>query len=541
MSTESLGAAIRHWFGAAVLAIVTAACLPAFVGQALAHASLVRAEPADGAVVATAPGSFILTFSEPASPLVLTLVRPDGTRIALERFVLRDATLDIEAPTGLGNGTHVLSWRVTSEDGHPVGGSAVFSIGAPSAGGGPPPAEAIDRPVRAGIWLAKVALYVGLFIGVGGAFFTSWIGGRCRMTSLVSASTILAGLAAAMLSIGLQGLDALGLSLPDLAQRTVWIAGFSTSYGMTALVAALASCAGLASLRAGPGMAKALSLAACVSIGLALAASGHASAAQPQWMTRPAVFVHALGIAFWAGSLLPLAAAFARRAPDAGVVLLRFSRAIPFAVGPLVIAGGLLALVQLRRLDALWTTAYGQVLLIKLALLALLFLLAAFNRLRLTEPSARGEDRAILDLRRSIRLEIVLVVAILAVAAAWRFTPPPRALIEAAAAPAHGHIHTDRAMADVTITPGHTGPVSAAITLMTGDFGPLAAKGVTLVLSNPEAGVEPIRRAATMEEGSSWRIDGLNLPLPGKWSIRVDILVSDFELVKLEGSIAIRQ
>ncbi len=42
-----------------------------------------------------------------------------------------DATLTIAVPP-LPDGTHVLSWRVISADGHPVGGSLIFSIGAPS-------------------------------------------------------------------------------------------------------------------------------------------------------------------------------------------------------------------------------------------------------------------------------------------------------------------------------------------------------------------------------------------------------------------------
>ena len=72
-------------------------------------------------------------------------------------------------------GTHVLSWRVISADGHPVGGALMFSIGAPSA---QPAADAdsrADRGVRTALWAIKVVLYVGLFVGIGGAFFWAWI------------------------------------------------------------------------------------------------------------------------------------------------------------------------------------------------------------------------------------------------------------------------------------------------------------------------------------------------------------------------------
>ncbi len=539
MTADYFKEAIRRWRQAGLLVVLAAAILSAAMGGALAHASLVGVEPADGSVVATAPRAFAVTFNEPTSPLVLKLVRPDGSSVSLlRRFQLHDATLDIEAPDDLGDGTYVLSWRVISEDGHPVGGSAVFSIGAPSAGGGHVPAEAVDWPLRTGVWLMKVALYAGLFAGVGGVFFLAWIGGRSRPVEVILSSALIAGLVAAAVSVGLQGLDALGLSYADLMHGAVWTTGLSTSYGATALIAAAALILALLSMRLSPTAAKAAALVALAGVGLALAASGHASAAQPQWLTRPAVFLHGLGVAFWIGSLAPLGAALATS--DGRAVLLRFSRAIPFAVVPLALAGLMLAAIQLRSVEALWTTAYGQVLLVKLTLLAVLFLLAAINRLRLTTPAAASDARAVLRLHRSIRLEIALALAVLAVAAVWRFTPPPRAMIEAAAAPAFVHIHSDKAMAEVTITPGHAGPVTASVVLMTGDFGPLEAKEVTLVLSNPAAGVEQIRRPALKSADGAWRVEGLNLPLAGAWTVRVDILISDFELVKLQDRIDIR-
>ena len=89
--------------------------------SAAAHASLTRAEPSDGSVVSVAPKQFTLSFSEPVSPLVLTLIRPYGSSAKLESYKLRDRTLEIEAPADMGDGTHVFAWRIVSEDGHPIG------------------------------------------------------------------------------------------------------------------------------------------------------------------------------------------------------------------------------------------------------------------------------------------------------------------------------------------------------------------------------------------------------------------------------------
>jgi copper transport protein len=132
-----------------------------------------------------------------------------------------------------------------------------------------------------------------------------------------------------------------------------------------------------------------------------------------------------------------------------------------------------------------------------------------------------------------------LLIVIFALVAAWRFTPPPRALARASEAPALVHIHTDKLMAELTLEPGRAGRTQASIMILRGDFTPFEPKEVTLVLANPGAGIEPIRRAAVPRDGT-WRIDGLTLPLAGHWQVRIDVLVSDFEKTSLEDSIEIR-
>ena len=110
----------------------------------------------------------------------------------------------------------------------------------------------------------------------------------------------------------------------------------------------------------------------------------------------------------------------------------------------------MLAVIQVGKPAALLSTAYGNVLLAKIALLLVLFALVAVNRWRLTGPAAKGEAKAVRRLCRAIAVESLIVLAVFAVAATWRFTPPPRALAVAAAEPASIHIHSDKAMAEVT-------------------------------------------------------------------------------------------
>ncbi|MBN9010376.1 MAG: copper resistance protein CopC, partial [Rhizobiales bacterium] len=438
----------------AILVLQTAA--------AFAHAALVSSDPADGAVLAAAPSRLVLTFNEPVSPLFLRLVDDQGQTTQLS-YHLEGTAVVVDAPGAVSKGSHALSWRVISEDGHPVGGSVLFSVGAPSAGAVPGSAEVIDWPLRIAIWCCRLLLYLGLFVGIGGVFFGIFISRDARPGQRIEQALMVLAAFSVPIALGLQGLDALDLPLSDFARGMVWHTAFGTSYAVTLGIALLALVAGLAASIICGAPAATLAVLALVGVGLALAASGHASAAPPQWLTRPAVFVHAAAVAFWVGALIPLGALLHRG--EGQNALARFSRTIPFAIVPLVVAGIALAVVQVETPALLLTTAYGRVLLVKLALVALLFLLAAINRWRLTRPAERGEPSATRRLAAAIVIEAALAFAILATVATWRFTPPPRAIETAAAQPALVHIHTAKAMAEITVTPGRTGPVSVSIAI----------------------------------------------------------------------------
>jgi copper transport protein len=255
--------------------------------------------------------------------------------------------------------------------------------------------------------------------------------------------------------------------------------------------------------------------------------------------TRAAVFLHILGLSVWIGALVPLAMLLWQRGTGAKAALLGFSQAAPYAVVSVVASGIGLATIQVGSVAALWSSDYGKLLLCKLALLVALAGLVAWNRFWLTPRVAAGDQHACGLMARSIAGELVVVLAILAVVAGWRFTPPPRALAAAAALPLRVHVHTDRAMADVELAPGRVGLVRASVRPLTADFAPISAKEVTIVLSNPSAGIEPIRRRAIEEEAGVWRSE-VAIPVAGRWLLRLEILINDFERVTLEADAPIR-
>ncbi|WP_431203512.1 copper resistance CopC/CopD family protein [Bradyrhizobium betae] len=507
-------------------ALATLLLVVGFATGASAHAALVSVEPASGSILLGAPKAVELRFNEAVTPGAIQLIDGAGRARDDTRVTASGETISIAMPPNLPQGTAVVSYRVISQDGHPVAGSVIFSIGMPT--GTQPPANA-NGGLNALIWLARVGLYLGLFVGVGGVFFARWI--AWAMTGMtVPRVALVLGLASAIVSLGALGLDLLGLPPAALATAAPWKIAFATSAGPALLVAMVAMLCALLALRSA-WYARALAIVALVGVGLSLAMTGHAATAPPEALTRPAVFLHGLGVTIWIGALAPLAALMSRPAIATLPVVNRFSRIAGLAVGVLALTGLALALVQLERPSALVDTRYGLILSIKLGLVILLLGLAALNRFRLTPALARGEKAASI-LRRAILLECVLALAIFAVVAGWRFTPPPRTIIPET--PLAIHIHGDKAMFQVLVSPGKAGVDDFVLQLMTGEGALLKAREVTLTLSLPERGVEPMERDASLGPDGYWHVRKVELPFGGRWHVRIDALVSDFEKITLE-------
>jgi copper transport protein len=426
---------------------------------------------------------------------------------------------------------------VISADGHPVGGAVLFSIGAPTAS---PALAALDTDpaVKVAIWATRLMIYVGLFVGIGGASFIALIAQTRPLPGRAEgwiAGAMVGGLIASVLSLGLQGLDGLALSLTQIWRPDVWMSGLATSYGRTALTAAVALLLGLAAMRAArPALVGLCASCALAGGGFALALSGHAATAEPQLVSRLAVFLHGVCIAFWVGSLIPLIAIVRERGRGDGE-LASFSRMIPVPLAVLIATGSYLAWAQLDRPDALWTTSYGEVLSGKLAAVLVLLGLAAANRYALVPCLKARRPGAAGPLAASIATESAIALAILGTVAVWRFTPPPRALI--AAEPTSVHFHGGRVMAQIEVEPVRARGAEVSIAVLDGEFRPMTAKAVTIFLSNSAAGIEPVRRDANDLGDSNWRVDDLRIPIAGRWTLRVDILISDFDKETLEDSV----
>ena len=53
-------------------------------------------------------------------------------------------------------------------------------------------------------------------------------------------------------------------------------------------------------------------------------------------------------------------------------------------------------------------------------------------------------------------------------------------------------------------------------------------------MSPPERSLEPFERTATLGADGYWHVRNVPIPHPGRWHMRIDVLVTDFEKVTLE-------
>lgn len=155
-----------------------------------------------------------------------------------------------------------------------------------------------------------------------------------------------------------------------------------------------------------------------VGIAASFALVGHALG-EPRLLLATLVAVHVLGVAYWIGAFAPLyRLAGLDDALATGRVAHRFGRNALWVVIALVIAGAALFVLMTGDPLAALATPYGRLFVTKLALVAVLLALAAYNKTLLTPALLSGDREAGTRLRRSIRFEAGVAVLILLTTAA---------------------------------------------------------------------------------------------------------------------------
>ena len=193
-------------------------------------------------------------------------------------------------------------------------------------------------------------------------------------------------------------------------------------------------------LDAGPSPAQLLVLfAAMVALAITAPLAGHAGSHSPRGLMVASDTLHVLCMCAWLGGLvilllaLPLAARAllpAESTPLLATVVGRFSRMAMLSVTLLLVSGIVNSVVLVASFDALVETAYGRLVLAKIALFGAVISLGAFNQRRMLPQlqalAARREapGTATTVLRRSVALEVAFALGVLGVTSVLVATEP---------------------------------------------------------------------------------------------------------------------
>lgn len=487
---------------------------------AFAHAEFRDSEPAANSIVVSMPQTVMLHFSEDVGVLILEWLLPDGTQSPAEADVVSDRIL-VSPPPPKGGGSYTLKWRVASADGHPVGGALVFSLFHASG-------EYVDAKADRIAYLAlalRAVMVLALTLSVGAGVYRTMVGPIPALANSRLQKTAWIVPVAGIALIGVEGADRIG-TFSALLSPQGWSAALSSPIAQSVALAIVSAV--LSATRSDRFSA----LSAWVIASISFAVTGHARA--EVWPLMPLTFLHAAAILFWIGGLFPLAASVLMSNGAARAVPLKsFSKpALPMVLVILATGGALI----LHRSNApgLLQSPWALLIAVKLVLVTAMLALALLHRFKTTPALEKGNDPAI---GHSLGAEIALGVLVLVVATGFRLAPPPASKV-----PPLPMTHLQQGALTVMLTPSGRPPGLIVFNLhvidtLHPDFVP---KDVSLALSDPNAGVGPIKAIARLNAGQ-WETEGITLPTAGPWQAVITVLVSDFASVKLEADIKMLQ
>jgi copper transport protein len=328
-----------------------------------------------------------------------------------------------------------------------------------------------------------------------------------------------------------------------------WNVGAASTRGTALVVATTGLCAVAAGLAVPQAtLARLVGWAGVAIVIASFAMSGHAATAEPRWLTVPILLLHVIWIAFWLGSFLPLLAGLDADPTGHAPTVRRFSNIAFHGVPQLLIAGFVLATIQVQSVSSLITTDYGRILLLKIVLVLALLALAAVNRFGLAPLLERGGAAAAGHLKTTIRVEMLLGLLIVSAASFLSQTVPPRAIA------LQNEIMQQRQRTDryasvveagprkllLMLTPARAGWNRLQVRVFDADDAPFEPIEVFVELSHLSAGIEPFRRRMISAGDAYFEYSGPELAIRGVWKLRVQALITDFEQVAFEAEVPVR-
>lgn len=524
-----------------VLAGITVALLSG--SPAHAHATMVSTTPSTDEIVATAPDQVVIEFNEPVSVVAAEtgVIGPDGRLVSTEQIETDGSILTIALGDDLPNGTYLVSYRVISADGHPVPGGFSFSVGERTA---TPDKSAlardIDPAVTVLVMVNRFAGYAGLALVLGPGLLL--IGARRRHDDFPPPGgprrlmAVGLGTLATTTGLGLYfqipyvaGGGLFGFTGDDVAMVMQSPFGVVAMLRFLLLVIAVPLLSWLTST--GSAASRWLSVVFAVALTVTWPVSGHPMTSSAPPLTVVFDTVHLGAMAMWLGGLLTLTAYLVKRSHTMGVrtLLPVWSRWAAWLIGALAVAGVGQALIAVGSIAGLLNTDYGQLVMAKVGLFALVLVVAFFARRTVADSS----DSMPVRIRRIITLELVVGAALLGVSAVLVQTVPATVAINQADEGQLDEFYSVELKDDLytlqfELDPAAVGDNTAHLYLYTPEGEPLEAMEWTLSYGQLDGAMAPVDVGLALLSPNHAQAD-VAVPSPGEWEFTITIRVSELE------------
>ena len=538
-----------------LLAITVALAALTAAPAAFAHAILQESTPSNNSVVRTSPKTVSLRFNEAVETAFGSIRVYDcsGGRVDSGK-ILRPSkdSVAVTIDRRLAKGTYTVTWRVISADSHPVAGAFVFNVRKANASSckqvfgakTPGTIDALFKFARA-LDFALILLVVGGAIALAVVLRSAAAELRTRMFR------ILAGLSfglvvAGALCIVLQGAVAGGFGLSEAFRWDTIHSVLQTRFGHAFLwqIGVAMVVGALAMMASRSRRLEFLPLLALLLIPT-ISAAGHARTSGAL-----AIFLdvfHVAAASTWVGGLaftiLGLLLAGDDRWPLASRAVPRFSLIAVVSVATLIVAGSLRGYQEVRAFHGLWDTTYGQLLLVKIALVLPLLGLGAYNN-RYAVPRLKKQIASVVEQRRFLRAagtELAIMAVIVGVTAVLVTEPPAKASISAAKY-ATDTIPIGPLELNYLIDPAKTGPNVIHLYFYRPKSGfPASVDDAKMSATLPSKNLGPLRIPLTRIVPSHYTTSAGVFPEAGDWQVTFEIRRGQFQSFTQTVTVSIRE
>ncbi|MEH7085093.1 copper resistance CopC/CopD family protein [Neobacillus drentensis] len=520
-----------------------------------AHAYIKKSTPLENEKVEKAPAEVTIKFDESIQPAFNSIKVFDSKGNRVDK---NNGQIDPKQPSilksglkkDLPNGSYRIKWKVVSSDGHPVEGVIPFQVGDEVQNSAASDKETKGYKPKADLivirWLQYIsnACYVGLIF-----FYMVVMPKKLReiesvvkkFRRLINASLTLLFFSI-LLSLPLQTTIESGLPWSEVFSFTLIESILTnTNYGHSWLLQ-IALLITLVLLTSFIGMAestKRILLWACFILGNALlwtkSMTSHAASQLNQFLTIAMDFFHLFGASIWIGSLIGFVGFLSlRKNTDLKQDYLRmiknFSKWGLIIVLLLTFTGIYSSLLYIPTLAALVQTNYGQVLVGKVSLFALMVLIAAVNFLKGRKGTTKG-------LGASLKGELLMGLMILILSVV--LTNLPTAM-QSPGPYKETNIVNQGKQITLKATPNIIGRNLFEVTLKDRAGQPIKdieQLHLTFTMLEMDMGKETVNLAKTSE--GKYEVKGLHFSMAGKWNVHVHVLTKSLESIDTDFNVLV--